>query len=231
MTTGVSLTQHSVHGINRRVAHLTLRRGSYLSFLLAVLFGSFFVTLWLILLCRQFDEVIDIVRFFENEAFLKNHVISIRYLLCDSVVLTEPQVPNTPDNRSHAQRLAAYPISNGSDLAKSAYEADLIPSLRLGGHVEAMRRIDEQKVDLVGWAADGNGTALEVLIFVAGHLVATTHTAGERRDVTAALRLGFGARTNIALTANFACRKGDQPVVVILGNEKEYQHLQSAPCP
>jgi hypothetical protein len=196
MTTEVSLTQHSVHGINShfdaaRGAHLTLRRGSYISFLLAVLFGSFFVTLW----------------------------------------LTEPQVSNTADNRSHAQRLAAYPISNGSDLAKSAYEADLVPSQRLGGHVEAIRRIDEQKVDLVGWAADGNGTALEVLIFVAGHLVATTHTAGERRDVTAALRLGFGARTNIALTANFTCRKGDQPVVVILGNEKEYQHLQSAPCP
>jgi hypothetical protein len=42
----------------------------------------------IILLCRQFDEVIDIVGFFENGAFLKNHVISIRYLLCDSVVIT-----------------------------------------------------------------------------------------------------------------------------------------------
>jgi hypothetical protein len=93
--------------------------------------------------------------------------------------LAEPQVSNTPDNRSYAQRLAAHPISNGSDLAKSAYEADLIPPQRLAGHVEAIRRIDEQRVDLVGWAADGDGTALgdgtvpEVLIFVAGHLVAT----------------------------------------------------------
>jgi putative tryptophan/tyrosine transport system substrate-binding protein len=46
----------------------------------------------LVLLCRQFDEVIDIVGFFENGAFLKNHVISIRYLLCDSVVLEEPTI-------------------------------------------------------------------------------------------------------------------------------------------
>jgi hypothetical protein len=144
---------------------------------------------------------------------------------------TEPQMPNAPDNRSHAQRLAAYPISNSSDLAKSAYEADLTPSQRISGHVEAIRRIDEQKVDLVGWAVDGNGTALELLIFVAGHLVATTHTAGERPDVAAALRLGLGAQTNIALFANFTCRKGDQPVLVILGSEKEYMHLQSAPCP
>jgi hypothetical protein len=196
MTTEVSLTQHSVHGINShsdaaRAGPLLLRRAAYIVFLLAVLFGSFFVTLW----------------------------------------LTEPQLPNAPDNRSHAQRLAAYPISNSSDLAKSAYQADLIPSQRLSGHVEAIRRIDDQKVDLIGWAADGNGTALEVLIFVAGHLVATTHTAGERPDVTAALRLGFDAQTNIALSANFICRRADHPIVVVLGNEKEYVHLQSAPCP
>jgi hypothetical protein len=151
--------------------------------------------------------------------------------------LAEPQVSNTPDNRSYAQRLAAHPISNGSDLAKSAYEADLIPPQRLAGHVEAIRRIDEQRVDLVGWAADGDGTALgdgtvpEVLIFVAGHLVATAHTAGERPDATAALHLGFGAQKNVALSANITCRRGDQPVVVILGNEKEYLHLQSASCP
>jgi hypothetical protein len=174
-----------------RGGHLVLRRAAYIAFLLSVLFGSFFVTLW----------------------------------------LTEPQVPNTPDNRSFAERLAAHPISNGSDLAKSAYEADLIPSRRLDGRVDAMRRIDEQKVDLAGWAADGNGTPLEVLVFVAGHLVATTHTAGERPDVTAALRLGFGAQTNVALYANFTCRRGEQPVVAVLGNEKEYLHLQSAPCP
>ena len=107
----------------------------------------------------------------------------------------------------------------------------MIASQRLSGHVDGIRRIDDQTVDLIGWAADGNGTALEVLIFVAGHLLATTHTAGERPDVTAGLRLGFTAQTNVALSANFRCRRDDQPVVVVLGNEKEYRHLQSAPCP
>jgi hypothetical protein len=196
MTSEVSLTQRSVPVIDgranaARAGHLALRRAAYIVFLLAVLIGSFFVTLW----------------------------------------LTEPQVPNAPDNRSRAERLAAYPISNGSDLAKSAYGADLVPSQRLFGIVNTIRRIDEQKVDLAGWAADGHGTALEVLVFIAGHLVATTHTAGERPDVTAALRLGFGANTNVALFANFTCRKGDQPVVVVLGNEREYKHLPTAPCP
>jgi hypothetical protein len=196
MTSELSLTHRRIHATvshpdAARAGHLVSRRAAYLVFLLAILFGSFFITLW----------------------------------------LTDPQVPDAPDNRSPAQRLAAYQISNSSDLAKSASEAGLVPSQRLSGHVDAIRRVDEQKVDLGGWAVDRQGTALEVLLFVAGHLVATTHTAGERPDVTAALRLGSGANTNVALAASFTCRKGDQPLVVVLGSEKDYLNLGSAPCP
>jgi hypothetical protein len=196
MTSEFSLTQRRIHATvthpdAARGRHLVLRRAAYIVFLSAVLFGSFFITLW----------------------------------------LTEPEWPNAPGNRSPSELFAAYPISNSSNLAKSASEAGLIPSQRLDGHADVIRRIDEQKVDLLGWAGDGQGTALEVLVFVAGHLVATTHTAGVRPDVTAALHLGFGANRNLAFSAGFSCRKGDQPVVVVLGDEKEYLHLQSAPCP
>jgi hypothetical protein len=147
--------------------------------------------------------------------------------------LTEPQVASTPDNRSNAQRLAAYPISDLSDLTKSAQDAKLILSRRLLGWVDAIRRIDERTVGISGWAADpgGDSTPLEVLIFVAGQLVGTTHTSGERPDVTAARHLGFGAQKNVALSANFTCRGGDQPIVVVLGKEKQYAHLSLAPCP
>jgi hypothetical protein len=147
--------------------------------------------------------------------------------------LTEPEVPSKTDNRSDAERLAGYPISDSSDLAKSAQNANLILSRRLSGYVDSIRRIDEREVELSGWAADrqGDATPLEVLIFVAGRLAATTHTKGERPDVTAAIHLGFGARSNVALTVNFTCRKGDQPIVVVLGKEKQYVPLQSAPCP
>ena len=194
MTTEVSLIQRSVHAIDShsdvpRAGHL-MSRAAYVVFLLAVLFGSFFITLW----------------------------------------LTEPQVVSAPDNRSDAERLAAYPIKDSSDLIKSAQDAKLILSPRLSGHVEVIRRIDERDVVLAGWAADRDGTPLEVLIFVAGQLVATTHTAGERPDVTAALQLGFGAQKNVVLSANFTCRRGDQPVVVVI-KEKQYMHLQSDPCP
>jgi len=195
MTTEVSLIQRSVHAIDNhfdvppRPGHL-MSRAAYVVFLLAVFFGSFFITLW----------------------------------------LTEPQVVSEPDNRSDAQRLAAYPIKDSSDLMKSAQDTKLIPSSQLSGHVDVIRRIDERDVVLAGWAADRDGTPLQVLIFVAGRLAATTHTAGERPDVTAALHLGFGAQKNVVLSANFTCRKGDQPVVVVI-KEKQYMQLQSEPCP
>jgi hypothetical protein len=170
-----------------------LRGPAYVVFLLAVFFGSFFITLW----------------------------------------LSEPQVVSMPDNRSAAERLAAYPIAGDSDLTKLARDAKLTLSQRLSGYVDSIRRNAEQDVDLAGWAADreGDSSPLEVLIFVAGQLVATTYTAGERPDVTAALHLGFGAQKNVGLSANFSCRRGDQPVVVVLGKEKQYTHLQSARCP
>jgi hypothetical protein len=191
MTTEVSSIRRSVHAIGNqsdvpRAGHLRWR-GAYVIFLLAVLLGSFFITL----------------------------------------LLTEP------DDRSDAEHLAAYPISGSSDLTKSAEDAKLIASPRLSGHVDMIRRIDERAVWLAGWAADreGDSTPLEVLIFVAGQLVARTHTEGERPDVTTALHLGFGAQKNVALSANFTCRRGDQPVVAVLGKEKQYMHLPSDPCP
>src|SRR6266478_4600141 len=109
MTTEVSLIQRSAHAIDGhsvpRAGHL-MSRAAYVVFLLAVLFGSFFITLW----------------------------------------LTEPQVVSAPDNRSDAERLAGYAISDGSDLTKSAQDANLILSRRLLGYVDAIRRNDEREV-------------------------------------------------------------------------------------
>ncbi len=87
-----------------------LSRAAYVVFLFAVLFGSFFITLW----------------------------------------LTEPQVVSAPDNRSDAERLAAYPIEDSSDLMKSAQDTKLIPSPQLSGHVDVIRRVDERDVVLAG---------------------------------------------------------------------------------
>jgi hypothetical protein len=79
-----------------------------------------------------------------------------------------------------------------------------------------------------GLLMPGDSTPL-VLIFVAGRLVATTRK-GRTTGCNAAVHLGLVLKSNVVLTANFTCRKGDQPVVVVLGKEKQYVPLQSARC-
>jgi hypothetical protein len=165
MTSEVSLTKRSVHPTVRhgikRGGHLVFRRAAYAVFLSSVLFGSFFITLW----------------------------------------LTEPQVPNAPDNRLLAQRLAANPISSGSDLAKSAYEADLIHSQRLPGHVGAIRRIDEQKLGLTGTALVNAPTPGLAEIQVRGSPDAVTIKARDTsvEDVLAALSRAFGVHYQLSV--------------------------------
>jgi len=147
--------------------------------------------------------------------------------------LTGPQSPLASDNRSYAERLAAYPIVDSADLEKSAQRAKLTPSRQLLGYVDAIRRIDDQNVMANGWAGDreGDATPLEVLVFVAGPLVATAHTQGERPDVTASHLLGPGAEKNVAFALSFPCRRGDEPVVAVVGRENQYSPMQSGRCP
>jgi hypothetical protein len=122
---------------------------------------------------------------------------------------------------------------DSSDLEKSAQGAQLTPSRQLVGIVDAIRRIDEQNVMAIGWAADraGDATPLEVLVFVAGQLAATSHTEGERPDVTAAVHLESGAEKNVAFALRFPCRRDDQPVMVVIGRERQYLPMQSGRCP
>jgi hypothetical protein len=158
-----------------------------------VLFGSFFITLW----------------------------------------LTAPESTISTDNRSDAERLAAFPVSNDSDLATAARNAELRLSRNLDGNVDALSRTSQSDVMAAGWFADheGDATPLEVLVFVGGPLVARTQTKGERPDVTQARHLGFGAEKNVSFSVTFNCRAGDQPVIAGTGRSHQYFRLQSGRCP
>jgi hypothetical protein len=149
----------------------------------ALLFGSFFITLW----------------------------------------LTEPDT----------ERLAAQRILNYSDLPKAAHNVGVRFSKQMIGAIDVISRINEREVNIAGWLADlqGNSTPLNLLVFIDGSMVAATQTKGERPDVTDAIHLGSGAEKNVAFSLNFNCRPGDQPVVVGVGERKQYIPLQSKKCP
>lgn len=151
-----------------------------------VLFGSFFMTLW----------------------------------------LTEP---------SAYTRLTGQRISSYSDLPKAAENVGLRLSSdeQMGGVIDVLKRINEREVNMLGWLADkqGNTAPLNLLVFIDGSMVAAAQTKGERPDVTNALRLSSGAEKNVAFSLNFNCRPGDQPVVVGIGERKQYFPLPTKECP
>jgi hypothetical protein len=151
----------------------------------AVLFGSFFITLW----------------------------------------LTEPE--------SRPERLEDQRISNYSDLSNAAQNVGLRLSVQMQGVVDAISRINEREVKIVGWLADpqGNSTPLELFVFIDGSMAAATQTKGERPDVANAINLSHGAEKNIAFALTFNCRPGGRPVFVGVEGRKQYIPLQSKECP
>ena len=101
------------------------------------------------------------------------------------------------------------------------------------GVVDAISRINEREVKIVGWLADPqvNFTALELFVFIDGSMVAAAQTKGERPDVANAINLSHGAEKNIAYSLTFSCRPGGRPVFVGVEGRKQYIPVQSKECP
>ena len=153
------------------------------------------------------------------------------------LMLSQPRAtrahPDPADQRSGVERLVSRKVSSYPELTEAAAAAGLRFSRHFVGRVDGMMRIDEQHVTMNGWLADtdGDGKPLDVVVFVAGPVVATAPTQGERPDVTEKVRLGFGAEKNVAFRVSFLCRAGDQPIVAGLGPKERYVSLRSPPCP
>jgi hypothetical protein len=135
--------------------------------------------------------------------------------------------------RPGADRLASRKVSNNPELTEAAAAAGLRLSRHLVGFVDRITRIDERDVTMAGWLADpyGDATPLIVMIFVAGEMVGTIRTQGERPDVTKNVGLGFGAENNVSFRVRFGCRTGEQPIVAGLGPKERYVAMISPSCP
>lgn len=101
------------------------------------------------------------------------------------------------------------------------------------GALDGATRSSERDVSYRGWLADpdGDATPQKIVVFVAGRLVATAQTNGERPDVTRLLGLAFGAERNVVFEVKFSCRAGELPVVVGVGTSKQYFPFAARPCP
>ena len=127
------------------------------------------------------------------------------------------------DDHSDTKGLAAQRILNYSEVPKAAQNVGLRSSEQMKGYVDHISRINEREVNMAGWLMDPQGkTPLDVLVFIDGSMVAATQTKGERPDITTGFHLGSGAEKNVAFSLNVNCRPGDEPVVVGVGERKQY---------
>lgn len=151
------------------------------------------------------------------------------------LLLSQPRTtrarPDPNDKRPAVERLASRMVGSYSELPEATAAAGLRFSRRFRGDVEEIARIDQQHVAMVGWLGDtdGDGTPLDLVVFVAGPVAAVGATKGPRPDVSAGF--GFGAEKNIAFRVSFPCRAGQQPVVAAVGPKERYIPLRSPPCP
>src|SRR5262247_1395319 len=106
-------------------------------------------------------------------------------------------------------------------------------SSQMKGNVDSIRRTNDHEVMMLGWFVDpdGDATPLTIAVLFSDSIAATAQTKGGRPDVTQLLGLSFGAEKNVRFEVLFTCSKGNQPVVVGLGNNKMYLPMISPPCP
>jgi hypothetical protein len=99
--------------------------------------------------------------------------------------------------------------------------------------VDAIRRIDDGKVNIRGWAAEigGNGSPLTILGFIDGANVFETKTLGERPDVMRALKLSAVAARNVAFEGTLPCRRGQKLIIAATTVSNRFVLLNGWICP
>jgi hypothetical protein len=99
--------------------------------------------------------------------------------------------------------------------------------------IEEIKRLDNERVTIKGWAADTTafGSSLTVIAFAGGNHVLTTATNGARADIAQNFGLADTGAANISFQGAFACRTGEKIVVIAVTSDRAYSQFRSLDCP
>jgi hypothetical protein len=159
------------------------------------LLGSFFLTLWLT----------------EPQQPISDKIGGNRYV---QPTTTVPYPDST--RRLYVEKLADQEVSSYADLPRAAQALGFDSSSRMKGIVDGIKRINDREVTAIGWLldAEGDGTPLDMIVFVKGGGSAITRTGDSRPDVATALGLSSKVGKNGGYHVTFNCQSGEQAVVV-----------------
>ncbi len=146
-----------------------------------------------------------------------------------ALLATKPTSPPTPA----MSMLAAATISDLGRLMAAVKAAGLKGTPDVKGGIDEIKRLDNDRVALQGWAADVSDaqSALAVMVFVDGRHQLTMAPSGRRPEVAAALGLSDEAFANVAFESTPACGRGQKLIVVAVARRGVYGHFGTRRCP
>jgi hypothetical protein len=129
--------------------------------------------------------------------------------------------------------LASATVSDATSLMGAVQTAGLRGTPDVKGEIESIRRFDNERVTIKGWAVDktGSSTQLTVIAFAGGTHVLTTVTNGPRKDIAQMFALSDAGARNVSFEASFACSPGQNLLVVAVSYDHTYSQFRSLSCP
>jgi|SRR5450756_493072 len=129
--------------------------------------------------------------------------------------------------------LAGATVADATGLMAAVQTAGLRGTPEVKGAIEALKRIDNQRVTINGWAVDktASSSSLTIIAFAGGPHVLTTVTNGPRKDVAQMFGLSDAAAQNVSFAASFSCGAGQNLVVVAVTADRSYSQFRSLVCP
>jgi hypothetical protein len=129
--------------------------------------------------------------------------------------------------------LAGATVSDATGLMAAVQTAGLRGTPDVKGAIEGLKRIDNERVTIKGWAVDktASSPALTIMAFAGGPHVLTTATSGPRKDVAQMFGLSDAAARNVSFEATFPCGPGQNLVVVAVTTDGTYSQFRSLVCP
>ena len=129
--------------------------------------------------------------------------------------------------------LANATVSDATGLMAAVQTAGLRGTPDVKGAIEELKRIDNGRVTIKGWAVDktGSGSPLTIIAFAEGPHVLTTVTKGARKDVAQMFGLSDAGARNASFEAAFSCGAGQNLIVVAVTADRTYSQFRSIACP
>ena len=129
--------------------------------------------------------------------------------------------------------LASATVSDASGLMAAVQTAGLRGTSDVKGEIAALKRIDDARVAITGWAADktASSPSLTIIAFAGGRHAMTAVTNGPRKDVAQMLGLSEASARHVSFEETVACSPNQNLIVVAVTADRTYSQFRSLTCP